>query len=162
MNAMISAPTRLFALVLAGCLYTVAAEAQLFGRSDDRAPQGGDTGDLSVRLDRMENQMRQLTGTLEQLQYQNQQLQEQLRAMQQQVNAGGAPRSTPRPPLGAGQGPAPMQPDRSVEPTKRSRCFAQDAGATAARAGGDGEVELRTQLNVTPIRRYWRQTTVQE
>src|SRR5258708_18814266 len=108
MNAMISVPTRLFALVLAACLYAATAEAQLFGRSDDRAPQGGDAGDLSVRLDRMENQMRQLTGTLEQLQYQNQQLQEQLRAMQQQANSGGAPRSTPRPPLGAGQGPAPV------------------------------------------------------
>jgi len=116
MNVMVSAPTRLFVLVLAGCLYTATAEAQLFGRSDDRAPQGGDTGDLSVRLDRMENQMRQLTGTLEQLQYQNQQLQEQLRAMQQQVNAGGAPRSTPRPPLGAGQGPAPVQPGPNYQP----------------------------------------------
>src|SRR3984893_535515 len=115
MNAMISAPARLFALALATFLYATAAEAQLFGRSDDR-PQGGDAGDLSVRLDRMENQMRQLTGTLEQLQYQNQQLQEQLRAMQQQVNAGGAPRSTPGPPLGAGQGSAPMQPGPGYQP----------------------------------------------
>jgi tol-pal system protein YbgF len=115
---MISAPTRLFALVLAGCLYTAAAEAQLFGRSDDRPAQSGDAGDLSVRLDRIENQMRQFTGTLEQLQYQNQQLQEQLRAMQQQVDAGGAPRSTSRLPLGAGQGPAPapMQPAPVYQP----------------------------------------------
>jgi tol-pal system protein YbgF len=110
MNVMFSVSARLFALALAVCLYSAAAEAQLFGRSDDRAPQGGDAGDLSVRLDRMENQMRQLTGTLEQLQYQNQQLQEQLRTLQQQVDAGGAPRSSPRPPLGAGQGPAPVQP----------------------------------------------------
>src|SRR5258706_12277332 len=76
MNGMISAPTRFFALVLAVCLSSVAAQAQLFGRSDDRSAQGGDAGDLSVRLDRIENQMRQLTGTLEQMQYQNQQLQE--------------------------------------------------------------------------------------
>jgi tol-pal system protein YbgF len=109
MNAMISAPARLFALALAACLYAAAAEAQLFGRSDDRPQQGADAGDLSVRLDRMENQMRQLTGTLEQLQYQNQQLQEQLRNLQQQVEAGGASRAVPRPPLGAGQGPAPVQ-----------------------------------------------------
>src|SRR5262245_14317272 len=33
-----------------------------------------DPGELSVRLDRMENALRQLTGTLEQLQYRNQQL----------------------------------------------------------------------------------------
>jgi tol-pal system protein YbgF len=108
MNAMISATVRIFALALAVCLFSAAAQAQLFGRSDDR-PQGGDAGDLSVRLDRMENQLRQLTGTLEQLQYQNQQLQQQLRTLQQQVDAGGPPRSTPRPPLGAGQGPAPAQ-----------------------------------------------------
>lgn len=115
MNAMVSVSARLFALALAVCLYSAAAEAQLFGRSDDR-PQGGDAGDLSVRLDRMENQMRQLTGTLEQLQYQNQQLQEQLRVLQQQVDAGGAPRSSPRPPLGAGQGPAPVQPAPVYQP----------------------------------------------
>jgi tol-pal system protein YbgF len=116
MNTMISAPARFFALVLAVCLSSAAAEAQLFGRSDDRSQQGGDAGDLSVRLDRIENQMRQLTGTLEQMQYQNQQLQEQLRAMQQQVDSGGAPRSAPRPPLGAGQGPAPVQPAPVYQP----------------------------------------------
>ena len=53
MNAMISTTARCFALALAVCLYSAAAEAQLFGRSDDRPPQGGDAGDLSVRLDRM-------------------------------------------------------------------------------------------------------------
>jgi tol-pal system protein YbgF len=106
MNAMISVTVR--TLALAVCLFSATAQAQLFGRSDDRRPQD-DAGDLSVRLDRMENQLRQLTGTLEQLQYQNQQLQQQLRTLQQQVDAGGPPRSTPRPPLGAGQGPAPAQ-----------------------------------------------------
>src|SRR5258708_10392522 len=116
MNAMISVPTRLFALVLAACLYAATAEAQLFGRSDDRPPQGGDAGDLSVRLDRMENQMRQLTGTLEQLQYQNQQLLQQLRTLQQQVDAGGAPRASPRPPLGPGQAPAPRRPAPVYQP----------------------------------------------
>ncbi len=41
-----------------------------------------DPSDMSVRLDRMENALRQLTGTLEQLQYQNQQLQMQIQRMQ--------------------------------------------------------------------------------
>jgi tol-pal system protein YbgF len=41
-----------------------------------------DPGDLSVRLDRMESALRQLTGTLEQLQYRNQQLEMQLKRMQ--------------------------------------------------------------------------------
>src|SRR5664279_2407843 len=46
-----------------------------------------DPGDLSVRLDRMENALRQLTGTIEQLQYQNQQLQMQV----QQLRGAPAP-----------------------------------------------------------------------
>src|SRR5471030_372135 len=45
-----------------------------------------DPSDLTVRLDRMENALRQLTGTVEQLQFQNQQLQMQV----QQLNARGA------------------------------------------------------------------------
>src|SRR3954471_3027477 len=38
--------------------------------------------DLVVRLDRLENQIRQLTGLVEQLQFRNQQLEQQLRGMQ--------------------------------------------------------------------------------
>ena len=41
-----------------------------------------DPGDLTVRLDRLENALRQLTGTIEQLQYRNQQLEMQLKRMQ--------------------------------------------------------------------------------
>src|SRR5882672_8362219 len=71
---------------------------QLFGNTD-RAPEsaptdthergGPNTGrvaqssDLAVRLDRLEAQIRQLTGTIEQLQYRSQQLEGQLRRMQQ-------------------------------------------------------------------------------
>src|SRR5690348_2610097 len=67
----------------------------LFGRGDQQgqqqqqrpaaAPQQSgrvaqaDPGDLSVRFDRMENALRQLTGTIEQLQYRNQQLEMQLK-----------------------------------------------------------------------------------
>ena len=39
--------------------------------------------DVVVRLDQMENQMRMLTGQVEQLQFRNQQLEQQLRGMQQ-------------------------------------------------------------------------------
>jgi len=123
MHTMIVPAARLFALALALCLYAAAAEAQLFGRSDDRRPD--DAADLSVRLDRMENQMRQLTGTLEQLQYQNHQLQEQLRTLQQQVDTGVAPRPQ-RPPLGAGQAPA-QQPAPVYQP--------QDQPPAAGRRG---------------------------
>src|SRR6478736_8063269 len=55
-------------------------------QSAQPAPSGrvaqSDPVDLSVRLDRMENALRQLTGTMEQLQYRNQQLEMQLKRMQ--------------------------------------------------------------------------------
>ena len=108
---------RLFVLALAACLYAAAAEAQLFGRTDDNRQQN-EAADLSVRLDRLENQMRQLTGTLEQLQYQNQQLQQQLSALQQQAGGGTGPRpTTSRPPLGAGQGQPAPQPSPVYQPS---------------------------------------------
>jgi tol-pal system protein YbgF len=50
------------------------------------SPQGrvaqAEPGDLTVRLDRLENALRQLTGTIEQLQYRNQQLEMQLKRVQ--------------------------------------------------------------------------------
>src|SRR5208283_222010 len=77
-----------------------------------------DPGDLSVRLDRVENALRQLTGTLEQLQYRNQQLEMQLKRMQddteyrfQQLGSrGGLPAAAqpraqpPQPPVSAPAG----------------------------------------------------------
>lgn len=88
----------------------------LFNRGEQQAqaePQG-DT-DLVVRLDRLENQIRQLTGAIEQLQFRNQQLEQQLKRMQddsefrfQQLGSKAAPpqtRSAP-PPLQAAPPPA--------------------------------------------------------
>jgi tol-pal system protein YbgF len=110
--ALVALPT----LLLAGA---AAAQEQrpgfldnLFSRGDQSAQQSqgeprqtaqNDPGDLSVRLDHMENAMRQLTGTLEQLQYQNQQLQMQLKRMQDDTeyrfqalgSRGGPPGATP-------------------------------------------------------------------
>jgi len=91
-------------------------------QAQSRQPaQGGraaqsDPSDISVRLDRMEGALRQLTGTIEQLQYRNQQLESQLKRMQddteyrfqQMGSRGGAappPQMTP-----SGQGNAPMAP----------------------------------------------------
>jgi tol-pal system protein YbgF len=50
-----------------------------------------DPAELTVRLDRLENALRQMTGTIEQLQYRNQQLEQQVLRMQQ----GGAPAAAP-------------------------------------------------------------------
>jgi tol-pal system protein YbgF len=99
---------------------------QLFGNTDrapERAPTdspdrgGPNTGrmalssDLAVRLDRLESQIRQLTGAIEQLQYRNQQLEGQLRRMQPDAeyrvpegSARGAPSARPAAPA------QPMQP----------------------------------------------------
>ena len=99
----------------------------LFSRGESGQPQGdsqvqvrrggdmaqADPGDLTTRLDRMENAMRQMTGTLEQLQYRNQQLEMQLKRMQddteyrfQQLGSKGG--------LPAGAQPRAMSPQTPV------------------------------------------------
>jgi tol-pal system protein YbgF len=52
------------------------------------------TGELYVKVDQLENQVRQLTGAIEQLQYRNQQLEASLRRLQEEFESrpGGAPR----------------------------------------------------------------------
>jgi len=100
---------------------------QLFGNSDrppDNAPadpseRGGpnpgrmaqSSGDFTMRLDRLEAQIRQLTGAIEQLQYRNQQLEGLLRRMQQDAEyraQDGSGRMAPAPrPVAP---PQPMQP----------------------------------------------------
>jgi tol-pal system protein YbgF len=85
-------------------------------------PAQADPGDLSVRLDRMENALRQLTGTIEQLQYQNQQLQMQV----QQLRGGAIPGATPNvPPGSATPNVAPAVPGalQPVRPGNRSDVF---------------------------------------
>src|SRR4029077_6880007 len=75
-------------------------------QSAQPAPSGraaqSDPGDLSVRLDRMENALRQLTGTIEQLQYRNQQLKMQTQNWGGGGGGGPHPRAAP-----AGPGNAP-------------------------------------------------------
>jgi tol-pal system protein YbgF len=73
----------------------------LFGpRGEQPAPDHRDrlaqasVADLSVRIDRLEAQIRQMTGVIEELQYRNQQMVEQLRRMQEDGAAGGQQSST--------------------------------------------------------------------
>src|SRR5262245_37643852 len=63
--------------------------------------------DLIVRIDRLENQIRELTGTIEQLQYRNQQLEQQVR----QLQAGGDPRA-----MGAAPAAPPIRSVGSAQP----------------------------------------------
>jgi tol-pal system protein YbgF len=105
-------------------------ESQNQSRQDAQPPSGGrvaqsDPGDLSVRLDRMENALRQLTGTIEQLQFRNQQLEIQLKRMQddteyrfQQQGARGAIPPAQAAPSAPGGLPGP-----SATPGRRSDVF---------------------------------------
>jgi len=107
----------------------------------DRVPGGGQIGpggpggqnrvaqsgsELMMRIDRLEAQIRQLTGAVEQLQYRNQQLEGQLRSMQpgseyRIQDGGAAPRSAPatRP---AGTPPPAAQPPAAT-PGRRGDAF---------------------------------------
>lgn len=97
----------------------------------------GDPNDLAVRIDRIENALRQLTGTIEQLQYRNQQLEQQVRALQ---GGGAPPAQSPavvpnnqNPQVPPGQLPVvrpgvpgalqPSQPQNPQQPGRRSDVF---------------------------------------
>jgi tol-pal system protein YbgF len=77
----------------------------------------GDPAELTVRLDRLENALRQLTGTIEQLQYRNQQLEQQVRAMQQGGVAAPPAAGTPAFP------PRATPPNGPATPGRRSDVF---------------------------------------
>jgi len=91
-----------------------SAFGRIFGGSD-RAPAAEENqrvaqaspADLVVRIDRLEAQIRQLTGVIEQLQYRNQQLEAQL----QRLQGAGAPQTAAVPPLA--RAPTPVGPSPS-------------------------------------------------
>ena len=119
-------------------LQTVAALAAAWLAFAPPARAQMSEADLVVRIERLENQIRQLTGTVEQLQYRNQQLEEQLRRAQQadvRPPAGPAPRPMPPvaaavpppviavPPPVATAPPAEPQPGTPAGPERRSDVF---------------------------------------
>jgi len=84
-----------------------------------------DASAVSVRIDRIENALRQLTGTIEQLQHQNQQLQLQLKRLQddseyrfQQLGVKGAGPAQQPAAVGAPRGSAPGQRSDVFDPTQ--------------------------------------------
>jgi tol-pal system protein YbgF len=86
--------------------------------------------DLVVRIDQLENQIRQLTGTIEQLQFRNRQLEEQLRRAQEaDVRSPGGARPAVSPPGGPiAQVPPPVAAEPAVQPQP-----AMPAGAAPGR-----------------------------
>jgi len=99
--------------------------AQLYGRPPADLPgqpqpyeRAQDSGGLVLRVDRLENQMRNLNGQIEQMQFQTRRLEEQLRKFQQDVDfrfqesagRGGAHKPAPAPT------PAPRERRTELEP----------------------------------------------
>ena len=100
------------------------------------APAGAQmsASDLVVRIDQLENQVRQLTGTIEQLQFRNRQLEEQLRRVQEaDVRSPAGSRPVAPPPGGPiAQPPAPLPAPLAAEPTTPPQP-AMPAGAAPGR-----------------------------
>jgi tol-pal system protein YbgF len=139
----------------------------LFSRGEQPSQQGqgqaqgqprevaqSDPGDASVRLDRMESALRQLTGTIEQLQYQNQQLQMQLKRMQEDTeyrlqqlgskgaiaptrgNQPGAPPAAP-PPANPGRRGDVFDPSQQPNAPGAPRTLGNETVTAAPAAGGN-------------------------
>jgi tol-pal system protein YbgF len=130
---MIRSPIRTAAVVpiaLAGALVLSVPMA---------AAQQMDDSDIVVRLDRMQNQMRQMTGQMEQLQFRNQQLEQQLKRMQedyefrfQELSRGGARPQAQRPPAAQQQPlnqPGQLPPPQVAPPQSQGRGDAFDPAA---------------------------------
>jgi tol-pal system protein YbgF len=140
------------AIALAAAAYPAWAQEgglfdKIFGGSERMNPGGAERAaapagpdrsgaqmagpDLVVRLDRLESQIRQLTGVIEQLQYRNQQLEALVRHMQEDAEAGskGLPRMS-RPQTSA----LPSSPPATIVPGRRGDAFdpAQNPSAPGA------------------------------
>jgi len=89
-----------FIMALASASYVHGARAQMSAT------------DLLTRMDRLEAAIRELTGTVEQLQYRNQQLEQQVQRLQQQADtrADDGKGGPPRPPVVQPLRTAPMAP----------------------------------------------------
>jgi TolA-binding protein len=117
-------PTGLFDRIFSG--------SERFGGGSERAVPSDRTAqmsdsDLMLRLDRLETQIRQMTGTIEQLQFRNQQLEGQLRRLQEETDYRSQESSAkggPRPALQSRpQTPPPSGPAPTAAPGRRGDAF---------------------------------------
>jgi tol-pal system protein YbgF len=125
-------------------LAALALSAALFGGAVPASAQ--DAADLLVRTTRLENQLRQMSGQIEQLQFENRRLSEQLRKFQEDVDfrlnekgGGGrpntaAPGPTVAPPAGGAPQPQRQRRSDAFDPTMQQGA----AGAPQPLGGGAG------------------------
>lgn len=121
--------------LLAACAVGLLATAAMPAAAQDAA-------ELTVRTGRLENQVRQLSGQIEQLQFENRRLTEQLRKFQEDVdfrlNERGGGGAAPRP-SNAAPGPAVLPPagggQPSMQPGRQRRGDAFDPAAQPGAAG---------------------------
>ncbi len=109
------------------------ASAQLFGRSEQQPP--ADNAQLLLRLDRLENQVRNLNGQLEQMQFQLRRSEDQLKKFQGDVDfrlQEMQPKGGARPATGAGQ-PSPRRSE--IEPEMAPNGAVAVAGGATPRTG---------------------------
>jgi tol-pal system protein YbgF len=104
-----------------------------------------DAADLVVRTSRMENQIRQLSGQIEQLQFENRRLSEQLRKFQEDVEFRLNERGGGRAPAAAAPGAAAPAAGAAPRPQRRSDAFDPNtqvgaAGAPRPLNGGIGGI----------------------
>ncbi len=119
-----SRPRIALVLCLAAACLPIRAGAQGYGGQADEDPE--------MRIDRLENQLRTLTGQNEELQYRNRQLEEQLRALQ-----GAAP-GAPNPGQAARPGPAPVAPQQQTYQQPPSQQASQGQPSYASPPPYDG------------------------
>lgn len=97
--------------------------------------QAQDAADLLVRTTRLENQLRQLSGQIEQLQFENRRLTEQLRKFQEDVDFRSSERGGSR----SGSAPAPQAaPPAGAPPAQPGRQRRGDAFDPAGQPGAAG------------------------
>ncbi|TQI73483.1 tol-pal system protein YbgF [Bosea sp. AK1] len=104
-----------------------------------------DAADLLVRTTRLENQLRQMSGQIEQLQFENRRLSEQLRKFQEDVDfrlnekgGGGRPNSAAPGPTGAP--PAGAAPQRHRRSDAFDPATQQGAAGAPQQLGGGGAI----------------------
>lgn len=143
MIVMKSAAAHVVAFVFLLSFAAGGAQAQLFGFGNKNKQNDAD---LSVRIDRLENQIRQLTGTIEELQHRNHQLEQQLSASRGGVPApggrpqGAAPVRGPGPAAGPGMAQGSLNEPPMAQPPYQQRQPVYQARGNEAAPPPQGDV----------------------